>query len=193
MILTITGAPCSGKSTVARMLELKYGFDRMSTGKIVRDMAKERGIDIVEMQEVLNADPTIDQKIEERQKQIGIERADDKLIMEARLAWYAVPHSFKVYVTIPEDEMAKRFLADGERAGDNDKVVSTIEEASEILAYRKNQEIERYKKIYNVDLSDMSNFDLVVENYNKTPEQTADEIYEAYKKYAKKNKQKGIK
>ncbi|MBP3631162.1 MAG: AAA family ATPase [Clostridia bacterium] len=190
MILTITGAPCSGKSTVARMLELKYGFDRMSTGKIVRDMAKERGLDIVQMQEVLNADPTIDQKIEERQKQIGIERADDKLIMEARLAWYAVPHSFKVYVTIPEDEMAKRFLADSERENNNDKPVSSVEEAREVLAYRKTQEIERYKKIYGVDLSDMSNFDFVAENYNKTPEQTADEIYEAYKKYVKKNKHK---
>ena len=190
MILTITGAPCSGKSTVARMLELKYGFDRMSTGKIVRDMAKERGLDIVQMQEVLNADPTIDQKIEERQKQIGIERADDKLIMEARLAWYAVPHSFKVYVTIPEDEMAKRFLADSERENNNDKPVSSVEEAREVLAYRRTQEIERYKKIYGVDLSDMSNFDFVAENYNKTPEQTADEIYEAYKKYVKKNKHK---
>ena len=191
MILTITGAPCSGKSTVARMLELKYGFDRMSTGKIVRDMAKERGLDIVEMQEVLNADPTIDQKIEERQKQIGIERADDKLIMEARLAWYAVPHSFKVYVTIPEDEMARRFLQDSER--ENDREVSSIEEAREVLSYRRGQEIERYKKIYGIDLSDMSNFDYVAVNYEKSAEQTADEIYEAYKKQLKKQKHKGNK
>ena len=189
MILTITGAPCSGKSTVARMLELKYGFDRMSTGKIVRDMAKERGLDIVEMQEVLNADPTIDQKIEERQKQIGIERADDKLIMEARLAWYAVPHSFKVYVTIPEDEMARRFLQDSER--ENDREVSSVEEAKEVLSYRREQEIERYKKIYGIDLSDMSNFDYVAVNYGKSAEQTADEIYEAYKKQLKKQKNKG--
>ena len=190
MILTITGAPCSGKSTVARMLELKYGFDRMSTGKIVRDMAKERGIDIVEMQEVLNADPTIDQQIEERQKQIGIERANDKLIMEARLAWYAVPHSFKVYVTIPEEEMAKRFVQDSERASDNDRVVATAEEAKNVLAYRREQEIERYKKIYGINLADMSNFDYVAENYGKTAEECADEIYEAYKKYVKKNKQR---
>ena len=189
MILTITGAPCSGKSTVARMLELKYGFDRMSTGKIVRDMAKERGIDIVEMQEVLNADPTIDQKIEERQKQIGIERANDKLIMEARLAWFAVPHSFKVYVTIPEDEMAKRFMLDTTR--ENDREVENVEEAREVLAYRREQEIERYKKTYGINLSDMSNFDCIVENFNKSPEQTADEIYEAYLKYIKKNKNKG--
>lgn len=186
MIITITGALCSGKSTIARMLELKYGFDRIGTGKIVRDMAKERGLDIVQMQEVLNTDPTIDQQIEARQKQIGIDRAKDKLIMEARLAWYVVPHSFKVFVTAPEEELAKRFIADKER--ENDKKANSVEEAMEVLKYRSEQEVERFKKTYGIDITDMSNFDYVAENYGKTPEETADEIYEAYKKFVKKNK-----
>ncbi len=186
MMITITGAPCSGKSTVAKIFALKYGFEVFSTGNFVREMAKERGIDIVEMQGVLNSDPTIDKKIEEMQIQMGKDRLKDNIILESRLGWFCVPKAFSVYVTIPEDEMARRFLSDQERK--NDRTVTNVQEAKDVLNYRKNQETERYKSIYGINLSDTNNYNCIVENYNKTPEQSADEIYEAYLKYIEANK-----
>ena len=183
MMITITGVPCSGKSTVAKTFASKYNFEYMSTGGIVRQMAKDRGIDIVEMQKVLNEDESIDRKIEDMQIDLGKTRIDDNLILESRLGWYCVPKSFKVYVTIPAEEMAKRFLNDTER--ENDKLVNSLDEALKVLNYRRDQEVARYKKYYGVDLADYNNYNLVVENYGKTPEETAEEIYEAYKKFLK--------
>lgn len=181
MMITLAGAPCSGKSTVAKTFALKYNFENISTGKLIRKMAEDMGLDIIQMQTVLNNDKSIDAKIEDMQKEMGKSRINDNLLLDSRLGWYCVPESFKVYVTIPEMEMARRFLQDNER--ENDQKVETVEEALDCLNYRRNQEIERFKKTYGVDLSDTNNYDLIVENYGKTPEETADEIYRAYKEF----------
>lgn len=185
MMITITGSPCSGKSTVARVFTEKYNFESMSTGKILRQMAQENGMDIVEFQKVLNNDKSIDLKIEDMQREIGRTRIQDDLLLDSRLGWFCVPDSFKVYVTIPDHEMARRFLADTEREGDIK--VETEEDALKALNYRRNQEVERYKKTYGIDLTDANNYDLVVENYRRTPEETAEIIYSEYKKYVEKH------
>lgn len=186
MMITVAGAPCSGKSTVCKLFALKYNFEHMSTGNLIRKMAEKMGLDIIEMQEVLNTDKSIDAKIEDMQKEIGKTRINDNLLLDSRLGWYCAPESFKVYITIPEEEMARRFIKDTER--ENDKKVDSLEEALKVCNFRRDQEIERFKNTYGVDLSNTSNYDLVVENYNKTPEQTVDEIYKAYKEFVSKKK-----
>ena len=130
MMITLAGAPCSGKSTVAKTFALKYNFENISTGKLIRKMAEDMGLDIIQMQTVLNNDKSIDAKIEDMQKEMGKSRINDNLLLDSRLGWYCVPESFKVYVTIPEMEMARRFLQDNER--ENDQKVETVEEALEL-------------------------------------------------------------
>ena len=49
MIITISGTPGSGKSTVAKMIATKLGFKHYSTGDFMRQMAKERGISLEEL------------------------------------------------------------------------------------------------------------------------------------------------
>ena len=116
MMITVAGAPCSGKSTVCKLFALKYNFEHISTGNLIRKMAEKMGLDIIEMQEVLNTDKSIDAKIEDMQKEIGKTRINDNLLLDSRLGWYCAPESFKVYITIPEEEMARRFIKDTGRA-----------------------------------------------------------------------------
>ena len=47
--ISLAGDLGSGKSTVSRILMKKLGFDYFSTGAIVRTMAAERGLTVVEM------------------------------------------------------------------------------------------------------------------------------------------------
>ena len=78
--------------------------------------------------------------------------------------------------------MVKR-LVNSDRQGK--EKYPTITEAKTTLKNRQYLEIERYKKIYNIDLSDLNNFDFVIDSTNKTPQQLTDEIWEAYQLFCK--------
>ena len=60
---------------------------------------------------------------------------------------------------------------------------STIEEQKSDLILRSNKEKERYKKVYGIDKSDMSNYDFIVDSTNLTPEELKNLIISEYKKW----------
>ena len=49
MHITLTGNLGSGKSTICRYLEGKYGYEIYSTGKVQRKLAEDLGITVLEM------------------------------------------------------------------------------------------------------------------------------------------------
>ena len=51
MIITITGMPCSGKSSIAKMIAEKHGFRRIGVGDMFKDEAKSRGLSAEELQD----------------------------------------------------------------------------------------------------------------------------------------------
>ena len=103
-------------------------------------------------------------------------------MFDSRLAWHFIPHSFKVFLDLDEDEMAKR-LVNSDRTGK--EKYTDIEEAKRTVIERFNAENVRYQKFYGIDNLDMSNYDLVLSSKNKTPEQLAEIVYNAYKKHFK--------
>ncbi len=180
-IITMTGDIASGKGTVASLLKQELGYEIYKNGEYVRKLAKEMNMSIVEFQKVLNANEEIDRKIE---KSASIYAAEhDNLIIDARLGFYAVPHSFKVYLRVDLEESAKRAYNDSLRK-DTEKYES-IEAAMNDIKYRFEQENMRYLKTYGVKRDDMSNYDLVIDTTNKTPEEVAKIILDEYKKWLK--------
>lgn len=95
--------------------------------------------------------------------------------------WYAVPESFKVYLTVDIDEAARRAFGDEKRK--ETESFETIEEQKQDLITRYNLENERYFKLYNVKKQDLSNYDLVIDTTEGNPELQAEKIIEAYKKW----------
>ncbi len=95
--------------------------------------------------------------------------------------WYAVPESFKVYLTVDINEAAKRAFGDEKRKETEN--FETIEEQKQDLITRYNLENERYFKLYNVRKQDLSNYDLVIDTTEGNPEKQAEKIIEAYKKW----------
>lgn len=98
--------------------------------------------------------------------------------------WYAVPESFKVYLTVNIDEAAKRAFNDEKRKATEN--FRTIEEQKQDLIIRYNLENERYYKLYNVKKADLSNYDLVLDTTEGNPEKQAEKIIEEYKKWLEK-------
>ena len=94
MHITLTGNLGSGKSTVCRILEQQYGFEIYSTGKVIRSIADEMGISVLEMNELMTKDHKYDHMIDDRTAQISRENPDKSILFDSRLAWHFVEKSF---------------------------------------------------------------------------------------------------
>ena len=60
---------------------------------------------------------------------------------------------------------------------------ATVEEQKADMQKRFEMENERYWNLYHVRKEDMSNYDLVVDTTNMTPEEVAEEIKREYRKW----------
>lgn len=77
------------------------------------------------------------------------------------MAWKFIPTSLKVRLTIDESISGKRIFEDPTR-NIEDKY-PTVEDAIKSTTARKESERQRYLRLYNVDLEDEENYDLVID------------------------------
>ena len=156
--ISITGDLGSGKSTVCGILSEKYEAKIYSTGPIVRRIAMERGISVVDINKFMESDPTIDLEMDNRLKQLSDEPGN--LIIDSRMAWFFTKNTFKVYLTTSPEESAKRIYNDKQRSSEN---FESIEETARQIKMRKQSENLRYKNLYGADCGFLGNYDLVVD------------------------------
>lgn len=182
MIITIAGKPCCGKSTTAGIFAEKYHFDRINTGAIFKAKAKEMGKNVLELCASDDA-IEIDYKVDEELKNIYLARLNDDLIIESRTSWSFMPKAFNVYIDVDDEVIAER-LYNSDRTGK--EKANSLEEAKEMAMRRYKVDCDRYKKIYDIDCTNLDNYDFVLNNSNLTAEETADKIYEAYLSYINK-------
>ena len=102
---------------------------------------------------------------------------DSKIILDGRMSFYCQPNSFKVFLDVSDDEAARRIFNDKNRIGDE---YASLEAVKETTIKRNLDNIQRFKELYHIDISDKANFDLVVDTDGKTPQQVADEIIEKF-------------
>ena len=178
-IISLAGELASGKGTVSKLLSEELNYTIYRNGEYVRKLAKDKGLDITSFNEYLNEHPEIDRQIEKSAAEYAKEH--NNFIIDARLGWYAVPESFKVYLTIDINEAARRAFYDEARK--STEKFSSIEEQKEDMERRYKMENERYFRLYGVRKEDLSNYDLVVDTTDKTPVQVKQKILEEYKKW----------
>ena len=177
MNITLTGNLGSGKSSICRILK-EQGFGIISGGDLFRGVAMERGISVIELNELAKKDRSIDDMIDARSTRLGDEL--DNQVFDSRLAWHFVRESFKVFLLVDTDEAARRVFAGDNRQSEE---YASIAEAAEGLSTRAVLEMERFKMLYDIDYYKMSNYDLVIESTNATPEQIAAELLRQFALY----------
>ena len=170
MHITITGNLGSGKSTICKILEDKYGFEIYSTGKVQREIAREMNITTLEMNQLMCSDHKYDTMIDDTTARISRENRDKNIIFDSRLAWNFVEQSYKVFLSVSLDVAAERIMNDNR--GKEEKY-SSFEEAKELLAARAATEDKRYKEIYNLEYFNFANYNLVIDSTYCTPEKIA--------------------
>ncbi|MBP5159398.1 MAG: cytidylate kinase family protein [Lachnospiraceae bacterium] len=181
MNISITGNLGSGKSTICKRICEQYGFERYSTGMILRDLAAERGITLLEMNELMKTDSSIDRMIDDATTRISREKIDDKVIFDSRLAWHFAERTFKIFLTVSLDEAARRVYNDSR--GEVETYAS-VEEAKESLRERALTENVRYREFYGIEYFNLGNYDLVLDSTCASPEILTEMFMSAYERYA---------
>ncbi len=163
MIVTVGGSAASGKSTLAKALADELGFTHLSAGKVMRDMAAEQGLTLLEFSKYAEEHPEVDREIDERQKKA----ATGDCVVDGRLSRYFLGPDLSIWLTAPADVRAARVLERGEEYG-------SVEEAREDILARDGSERRRYLEYYDIDLSDLTAYDLVLNTGTfNIPEMTA--------------------
>lgn len=178
-IISLGGELASGKGTVSKILMEKLNFGIYRNGDYFRKLAKDMGMDVTTFNEYVMNHVEIDKQIENSASEYA--KTHDNFIIDARLGWYAVPESFKVYLKVDIDVAAKRAFFDELRKGT--EKFATIEEQKADMKKRYKIENERYWNVYGVRKEDESNYDIVIDTTKLTPEQVADKIKQEYEKW----------
>lgn len=171
MLITLSGLPGSGTSTVARTVATRLGLDHLDGGTVFRTLASERGVSLAEFARIAEADDSIDRALDDRL----VDRArDGDVLLESRLAgWLATRaalRALRIWIHCDEVERARRV---GGRDG---------HEAAEALATNQEREASertRYLGFYGIDLQDLSIYDLVVDSTSTPPEAIVEQIVAA--------------
>jgi len=180
MHITLTGNLGSGKSTICKILQDKYGFEIYSTGKVQRQLAQEMGLTVLEMNQLMCSDSKYDSMIDDATTRLAKENQDKNIVFDSRLAWHFVEESFKVFLMVSLDVAAERVMSDNRGAVESYK---SVEDARDQLAKRAENENARYKDLYNVEYFNFENYNLVLDSTYCTPEVIVEVLMREAKKY----------
>ena len=179
MLITLWWKAWSGKWTVWKILAEKLGYEIISIWDMKRKLAAEMGINIIEFNKMWD-DPEksaeFDLKYEEYQKSLKL---TDKIILDSRLWFYAQPNAFKILLDVDEEEAGKRIFNANRETDKNSTKKAAIAEVKD----RNSSDAERYKKLYNVDLWDYNNYNLVIDTTERTPEEALQIILDEFQAF----------
>jgi predicted cytidylate kinase len=167
-IITISGFPGVGTTTIAKLLEKKLGLKYIYSGDIFRKMAEKHNMSLEEFGSYCEKHREMDQQLDDYQLMM---LRKGNVILEGRIAgWIAhrnnIP-AMKLLIDADRETRARRIVK--REKGD-------VEERKQEIIARERSEATRYKKYYNIDLNDTSIYDLVIDSSDKTPEEIIDII-----------------
>lgn len=177
-VITISGQPGSGTTTLAELLADRFNATYVNGGSVFRALADEHGMTLDDFSKHVNENPEIDREIDYQLRRtvdtyLGNDvepretdaRRDDLeltidvdtdapfLILESRLAgWVSGPDAeFRIWCQAPLNVRCDRVDSDKNR-----------EEQANALMERQSDEAMRYDEWYDIDITDTTIYDLVV-------------------------------
>ena len=163
MIISISGVPGSGKTSVGKILAQRLGLNFYSMGGLRGKMALDRGMTIDQLNALGERESFTDTEVDDYQRELG--KKEDGFVIEGRLSWHFIPHSFKIFLDCGPMEAARRIYEARQRETErsDEPCYADIKEARADLDRRIASDVLRYEKYYGVDYRDPSHYDLVLD------------------------------
>lgn len=171
MLITISGLPGSGTTTAARLVCHELDLEHVTAGMVFRNLAVERNMTLEQFSKYAEEHPEVDWELDRRM--VRKAKAGD-IVLEGRLSGWMVERegmdALKVWLEAPEEIRAERVA---QREG------LTKDQALSANQAREKSEWSRYMDIYEIDLKDLSVYDLKIDTHEDGPNEVADQIVEA--------------
>ena len=151
MIITISGSPGTGTSTLSRSLSAELELRYVNSGELFRKIASEKNISVRDMNRLAEKGPEIDYLIDDAQKALAKEGGG---IFEGRLSGHLLAADLRVALKTDLRKRAERI---------SKREAKLLEDAMSETRQREESEARRYKMYYNIDINDYSVYDLVVD------------------------------
>jgi len=150
IVITISGLVGSGKTTVAKALVNSLDLTHVQAGSVFREMAREKGMSLQEFSVVAEKDKNFDELVDERQKELA---KQGNVVIDGRLSGWLIDADLKIWLKARLEERVKR-VAKREGKDYETALIETKE--------REKSELKRYKKLYGIDLNDLSPYDFII-------------------------------
>jgi len=182
MIITISGTPGSGKSTVAKLLVKALGAERIYVGGMRRELAREKGMTLEELNKYAKTHAETDRDVDQKASELAkkLEKEGKIVIAEGHTQFYFLPDSIKIFIKVDPEEAARRIWKDLQqketREARNEGNIISLEQMKRRVQERFKEDNARYQKYYGLDYLDESHYDLVIDSTAITAEQVTEKI-----------------
>jgi cytidylate kinase len=166
----VAGQIGSGKTEVCHEIGRRTDWRIVSAGVILRRMAAEKGMSVLEFNEYAKTHKEIDSEIDGYLA--NLDKSPESLIVDSRLAWHFLPNSYKIYLVVEPLIGANRVYS-ASRADENHESPET---AGADNAERQRLEQERFFSLYSVNAGNWRNYDLAIDTTHASPGEVADVI-----------------
>lgn len=163
MRIAIAGLTGCGKTSVGRLVAEKLGYKTIEI--TFKELAKKNGMELMEFHAMARKKHAIDKALDE---EIRRQAAGGNCVIATWLApWVVGEAELKVWLDASEETRAKRVAG---REG------IPPEEALLHVKKRDKENIERYKEVYGIDITNHRVFDLIINTDDSEKEKTAEII-----------------
>jgi cytidylate kinase len=179
MIITISGQPGAGSTTLAKQVAKKIKHRLLTVGEIHKRIAADHGMTIKEYWEHQRKNPAAERRFHKELDAYQKRAAKrGRIVVNGKLSAFQIPDAdLKILITASLKERAKRTI---KRDG------GTIKNAEAAIKKRETIERRDWKKIYGFDyVKDTSAYDFVIDTTRLNAKQTLNVISDIISKVKK--------